>query len=79
MTEIRRRPHTHPTASLFMGLTTDCVCVFYAYRNRTGRCQGGSEPAQARLLTVVYTVRAEDRIRFISARKATASEAKFYA
>jgi len=35
--------------------------------------------AGARLLTVVYTVRAEDRIRLISARRATASEATFYA
>jgi uncharacterized DUF497 family protein len=35
--------------------------------------------ASARLLTVVYTVRAEDRIRLISARRATASETSFYA
>lgn len=35
--------------------------------------------AAARLLTVVYTLRAEDRIRLISARKATRKEASFYA
>lgn len=35
--------------------------------------------ASARLLTVVYTERAEDRIRLISARKANAIEASFYA
>jgi uncharacterized DUF497 family protein len=35
--------------------------------------------ATARLLTVVYTLRREDRIRLISARKATRREAKFYA
>ncbi len=35
--------------------------------------------AQARLLTVVYTVRAEQRIRLISARKSTRKEAKHYA
>jgi len=35
--------------------------------------------AKARLLTVVYTLRREDRIRLISARKATRKEAKFYA
>lgn len=32
-----------------------------------------------RCQAVVYTVRAEDRIRLISARKATSSEAIFYA
>ena len=36
--------------------------------------------SQARLLTVVYTVRGDDeRIRLISARKATRREAKQYA
>ena len=30
-------------------------------------------------LTVVYTLRREDRIRLISARKATRREASFYA
>jgi uncharacterized protein len=35
--------------------------------------------ANARLLTVVYTLRDEDRIRLISARKATRKEATFYA
>ena len=35
--------------------------------------------AKARLLTVVYTLRDEDRIRLISARKATRKEASFYA
>lgn len=35
--------------------------------------------AKARLLTVVYTLRREDRIRLISARKATRKEAGFYA
>jgi uncharacterized DUF497 family protein len=35
--------------------------------------------ARMRLLTVVYTIRREDRIRLISARKATRREAKFYA
>ena len=35
--------------------------------------------AAARLLTVVYTLRAEERIRLISARKATRKEASFYA
>lgn len=35
--------------------------------------------ASARLLTVVYTVRAEDLIRLISARRATSSEMSFYA
>jgi uncharacterized DUF497 family protein len=35
--------------------------------------------AKARLLTVVYTLRREDRIRLISARKATRKEAEFYA
>lgn len=33
---------------------------------------------RARLLTIVYTMRAE-RIRIISARKATKSESKYYA
>jgi uncharacterized DUF497 family protein len=33
----------------------------------------------ARLLTVVYTLRAGDHIRLISARKATRREASFYA
>jgi uncharacterized protein len=35
--------------------------------------------ARARLLTVVYTLRAADRIRLISARKATRKEASYYA
>jgi uncharacterized DUF497 family protein len=35
--------------------------------------------AKARLLTVVYTLRRTDRIRLISARKATRKEAIFYA
>ena len=35
--------------------------------------------AKPRLLTVIYTVRTEDRIRIISARKATRKEAKSYA
>ena len=35
--------------------------------------------ANARLLTVVYTLRDENRIRLISARKATRKEAAFYA
>jgi uncharacterized DUF497 family protein len=35
--------------------------------------------SRPRLLTVVYTLRSEDRIRLISARKATRSEAAFYA
>ena len=35
--------------------------------------------ASARLLTVVYTLRDEDRIRVISARKATRTEAEYYA
>lgn len=35
--------------------------------------------AQARLLTVVYTLRGEETIRLISARKATRNEAKHYA
>ena len=35
--------------------------------------------ARARLLTVVYTLRAEERIRLISARKATRKEASSYA
>jgi uncharacterized DUF497 family protein len=34
---------------------------------------------QTRLLTVVYTLRDGERIRLISARKATRSEAKHYA
>ena len=33
----------------------------------------------ARLLTVVYTLRDENRIRLISARKATRNEAAYYA
>jgi uncharacterized DUF497 family protein len=32
-----------------------------------------------RLLTVVYTVRTDDRIRIISARKSTRKEASYYA
>ena len=35
--------------------------------------------AKTRLLTVVYTVRIEDIIRIISARKSTRKEAKYYA
>lgn len=35
--------------------------------------------ARTRLLTVVYTLRREDRIRLISARKATRREARFHA
>jgi len=35
--------------------------------------------ASARLLTVVYTLREEDRIRVISARKTTRKEAEYYA
>jgi uncharacterized DUF497 family protein len=35
--------------------------------------------ANARLLTVVYTLRIENRIRLISARKAARKEAAFYA
>jgi uncharacterized protein len=35
--------------------------------------------ATPRLLTVVYTLRRENRVRLISARKATRKEAKFYA
>jgi uncharacterized DUF497 family protein len=35
--------------------------------------------AQPRLLTVVYTLRSHDRIRLISARRATRKEAKQYA
>jgi hypothetical protein len=35
--------------------------------------------ASARLLTVVYTLRNETRIRLISARKATRKEAQYYA
>jgi uncharacterized DUF497 family protein len=35
--------------------------------------------SQARLLTLVYTLRDDERIRLISARKATRNEAKQYA
>jgi len=35
--------------------------------------------SRARLLTVIYTLRSTDRIRLISARKATRKEASFYA
>ena len=35
--------------------------------------------AQMRLLTVIYTLRRQDRVRLISARKATRKEAKHYA
>jgi uncharacterized DUF497 family protein len=35
--------------------------------------------ANARLLTVVYTLRSGDRIRLISARKATRKETTYYA
>ncbi len=35
--------------------------------------------AQLRLLTVVYTLRHQDRVRLISARRATRKEAKHYA
>jgi uncharacterized DUF497 family protein len=35
--------------------------------------------SRARLLTVVYTLRNDDRIRLISARKATRKEAEDYA
>ncbi len=35
--------------------------------------------AQLRLLTVVHTLRHQDRVRLISARKATRKEAKQYA
>ena len=35
--------------------------------------------AQLRLLTVIYTLRRQDRIRLISARRATRKEAKHYA
>jgi len=35
--------------------------------------------AQGRLLTVIYTLREEERIRLISARKATRKEAEHYA
>jgi uncharacterized DUF497 family protein len=35
--------------------------------------------AQPRLLTVVYTLRSQDRIRLISARRATRKEARQYA
>ena len=34
---------------------------------------------RARLLTVIYTLRRPDRIRLISARKATRKEANYYA
>jgi len=34
---------------------------------------------KARLVTLVYTLRGEDRIRLVSARKATRKEAKHYA
>ena len=34
---------------------------------------------QVRILTVVYTLRNEDTIRLISARKATKKEGKYYA
>ena len=34
---------------------------------------------QLQLLTVVYTLRRQDRIRLISARRATRKEAKHYA
>ena len=34
---------------------------------------------QMRLLTVIYTLRGQDRVRLISARKATRKEAKHYA
>jgi uncharacterized DUF497 family protein len=35
--------------------------------------------ARARLLTVIYTLRRPERIRLISARKATRKEANYYA
>ena len=35
--------------------------------------------ANGRLLTLVYTLRGEDRIRLIPARKATRKEASYYA
>ena len=35
--------------------------------------------ANARLLTIVYTLRSGDRIRLISARKATRKETTYYA
>ena len=35
--------------------------------------------AQLRLLTVVHTLRRQDRVRLISARRATRKEAKHYA
>ena len=35
--------------------------------------------ARLRLLTVVYTLRRQDRVRLISARRATRKEAKHYA
>ena len=34
---------------------------------------------KARLLTVVYTLRRDDRVRLISARRATRKEAAYYA
>ena len=38
-----------------------------------------AQSARARLLTVIYTLRRPDRIRLISARKATRKEANYYA
>lgn len=35
--------------------------------------------AQAHLITLIYTLRGDERIRLISARRATRKEAKFYA
>jgi uncharacterized DUF497 family protein len=35
--------------------------------------------AATRLLTVIYTLRSEERVRLISARKATRKEASYYA
>jgi len=35
--------------------------------------------AQLRLLTVAYTLRRQDRVRLISARRATRKEANYYA
>jgi uncharacterized DUF497 family protein len=35
--------------------------------------------SKPRLITLVYTLRSADRIRLISARKATRKEAKYYA
>ncbi|MEJ0098709.1 MAG: hypothetical protein WDO12_02785 [Pseudomonadota bacterium] len=35
--------------------------------------------SETRLVTLVYTLRGEERIRLISARKATRKEAKHYA